>query len=110
MSYTLIRRYAETTIEGPLSAIFGLLYLIVFLFFISLIIRLVLDWIQIFSHDWRPRGAVLLLAEGVYSVTDPPLRALRRVVPPLNLGAIRLDLAFTVLFLIVVILMSLLQP
>ena len=56
--------------------IFRFLYYIVFLFFIVLIGRLVLDWIQVFARDWRPRGAMLVVAEGVYSATDPPLRVL----------------------------------
>ena len=85
-----------------------LLGLALFLYFIVLLGRLVLDWVQVFSRDWRPRGVILVVAEGVYSVTDPPLKALRRVLPPLRLGAVQLDLAFTALFLIVVVLLSLL--
>jgi YggT family protein len=71
------------------------------LFFVALICRLVLDWIQVLARQWRPRGPVLLLAEGVYTVTDPPLKFLRRLIPPLSLGGIRLDLAFLVLILVV---------
>ena len=88
--------------------IFRFLYYIVFLFFIVLIGRLIFDWIQVFARDWRPRGAMLVVAEGVYSATDPPLRALRRVLPPLRLGQIQIDLAFLVLFLLVSILLSVL--
>jgi YggT family protein len=87
-----------------------LLYYVVFLFFIVLIGRLVIDWIQVFARDWRPRGFVLVLAEGIYSATDPPLRALRRFLPPLRIGQVQLDLAFIVLFLIVTLLMGLLRP
>ncbi len=76
-----------------------LLDLILFLYFIVLIGRLVFDWIQMFSRDWRPTGAVLVVAEFIYSLTDPPLRALRRVIPPLRLGGVALDLAFLVLIL-----------
>ena len=83
-----------------MTIVLTLLYYVVFLFFIALIIRLVFDWIQVFSRDWRPRGVVLVVAEAVYSVTDPPLRALRRVIPPLRLGPVQLDLAFTVLFIV----------
>jgi YggT family protein len=86
-----------------------LLGFVVFLFFLALIIRLVFDWVRVFSRDWRPSGVVLVAAEAVYSVTDPPLRALRRLLPPLRLGGVQLDLAFMVLFLIVIILMSILQ-
>jgi YggT family protein len=71
------------------------------LFFAALICRLVLDWIQVLARQWRPRGPVLLLAEGVYTVTDPPLKFLRRLIPPLSLGGVRLDLAFLVLILVV---------
>ena len=81
---------------------------LVFIFFVVLIGRLVLDWVQVFAREWRPRGVLLIIAEAVYSITDPPLKALRRVVPPLQLGSIRLDLAFLILFFATSILTSIL--
>lgn len=84
----------------------GLLQFVLWLFLLLLIGRLVLDWVQFFAREWRPRGAALVAAEAVYTVTDPPLRALRKVIPPLTLGQVRLDLAFLVLFLLVSIAMS----
>jgi YggT family protein len=72
---------------------------VLYLFFAALICRLVLDWIQVLAREWRPRGPILVVAEGVYTVTDPPLKFLRRLIPPLSLGTIRLDLAFLVLML-----------
>jgi YggT family protein len=69
----------------------------VFLFFVILLGRLVLDWVQAFARDWRPRGPLLVVAEVVYTITDPPLKALRKLIPPLTLGTLRLDLAFLVL-------------
>lgn len=71
------------------------------LFFAALICRLVLDWIQVLAREWQPRGPLLVFAEGVYTVTDPPLKFLRRLIPPLSLGSIRLDMAFLVLILAV---------
>jgi YggT family protein len=73
----------------------------VLLFFAALICRLVLDWIQVLAREWRPRGPVLFFAEAVFTVTDPPLKFLRRLIPPLSLGGIRLDMAFLVLILAV---------
>jgi YggT family protein len=80
----------------------------VFVFFVVLIGRLVLDWVQVFARDWRPKGVVLVIAEAIYTVTDPPLKALRRLIPPLQLGALRLDLAFLILFFGTSILMGIL--
>ena len=80
----------------------------VFLFFVVLLARLVLDWIQAFARDWRPRGPLLVVAEFIYTVTDPPLKALRRVIPPLTLGTLRLDLAFLVLMVATSLLTSIL--
>ena len=79
---------------------------VVFLFFVILLGRLVLDWVQAFARDWRPRGPILVVAEVVYTITDPPLKALRKVIPPLSLGNLRLDLAFLVLMLMTTLLMS----
>jgi len=85
------------------------LVFVVYLFFAALICRLVLDWIQALAREWRPSGPVLVLAEGIYTVTDPPLKFLRRLIPPLSLGTIRLDVAFLVLMLAVSLTLSLLQ-
>lgn len=82
-----------------------ILGLLLFLYFLVLIGRLVFEWIQVFSRGWRPTGVLLVLAEIIYSLTDPPLRALRRVIPPLRLGGVSLDLAFLVLIIGVSILM-----
>ncbi|MGZ4592216.1 MAG: YggT family protein [Actinomycetes bacterium] len=75
--------------------------LLLLLFFILLIARLVLDYVQMFARSWRPTGFMLVLAEVIYTITDPPLRALRKVIPPLRLGAVSLDLSFLVLIILV---------
>ncbi|QIX26370.1 YggT family protein [Nocardioides sp. JQ2195] len=66
-------------------------------FFLALLwIRFVFDWVQVFARSWSPRGPLLVFLELVYSVTDPPIKALRRVIPPLRLGSIALDLSFLI--------------
>ncbi len=80
--------------------------LVVFLFFLALIGRLILDWVQVLSRDWRPRGAVLVVAEVVYSITDPPLRLLRKVIPGVTIGGMRIDFAFLALMIITSVLMN----
>ncbi len=72
-------------------------------------VRLVLDWVQVFARDWRPRGAALVVAEITYTITDPPLKAVRKVVPPLSLGQIRLDLAFLIVMIACSILLGVLS-
>lgn len=86
-----------------------ILGLVVLAFFVLLIGRLVLDWVQAFARDWRPRGVVLVVAEAIYTVTDPPLKALRKIVPPLRIGQIAIDLAFMILFIVTVLLLQLLR-
>ena len=90
------------------SIVADVIRFVVFVFFVVLIGRLVLDWVQVFARDWRPKGVVLVIAEAIYTVTDPPLKALRRLIPPLQLGALRLDLAFLILFFGTSILMGIL--
>jgi YggT family protein len=71
-----------------------------------LILRLVIDWTMVFARSWRPSGAIAAVLEVAYSATDPPLRALRRVIPPLRLGSFALDLAFYVVLIVAFALIS----
>jgi len=66
---------------------------------VILIARFVIDWVQVLARSWRPSGLVLVICEFVYTITDPPLRALRRVIPPLRLGSVALDLSPMVLLI-----------
>ncbi|WP_426595363.1 YggT family protein [Cellulomonas sp. McL0617] len=84
------------------------LHLVVLVFFLILLVRLVLDWVQFFAREWRPSGVSLVIAEVTYSVTDPPLKALRRIIPSVRIGSVQLDLAFMVLFFICLILLQVL--
>ena len=83
------------------SPVGQILVLILWLFFVLLIARLVLDYVQMFARSWRPTGPLLVVAEVVYTITDPPLRALRKVIPPLRIGSVSLDLSFLVLIVLV---------
>ena len=85
------------------------LSLLLQLFVFVLIARVVLEMVQSFSRSWRPTGFVLVLAEVVYTITDPPLRFLRRFIKPIRLGSIALDLSVLVLFFGIILLQSLLR-
>ena len=88
--------------------IVGLVIHVVLWIFIALLwVRFVVDWVQVFARSWVPRGVILVLLEGVYSVTDPPIKALRRVVPPLRLGAVALDLSFLIVIVVAYLLLNL---
>jgi YggT family protein len=73
-------------------------------YLVLLIVRLIFSWIQVYAREWHPTGILLVVAEGVYSATDPPLRFLRRYIPTLRLGSVALDLSFMLLFLVVYVL------
>ena len=90
-----------------MGIVFGLVYLALLFFFVALIVRLVFDWVQMFARSWRPRGVALVAAHAVYSVTDRPLKLLRRLIPPLRLGGMSLDLGFVLLFIAVSVAMTL---
>jgi YggT family protein len=81
------------------------IYYVLWIFLLTLFGRMILSWVPVLVRDWQPRGPVLVVAEIIYSVTDPPLRALRRVLRPVRVGNVMLDLAFIGLFILVSILM-----
>jgi YGGT family. len=84
------------------------LYYAAGLYMLVLLTRMVLDWVRFFSPQWRPSGLVLAFANLMYALTDPPLRFLRRYIPPLRLGqGFALDVGFMVLFIGVIVLQRL---
>ncbi|GAB3223422.1 YggT family protein [Glycomyces halotolerans] len=83
-----------------------LIYLALFVFYLFLLARLVGSVVVQFSRRWQPGPRAAALLESVFSVTDPPLKGLRKVIPPLRLGSVSIDLAFLALLLIVWILMD----
>ena len=81
-------------------AVFGeVLYGLLTAFIWLLWIRFIVDWVQVFARAWEPHGVLLVLLEIVYSITDPPIKALRRVIPPLRLGQVALDLSFLIVII-----------
>ena len=81
-----------------MQAIGQVIHLILWLFIALLWVRFVFDWVQVFARSWAPRGPLLVLLEAVYSVTDPPIKALRRFIPPLRIGNFALDLSMLLVF------------
>jgi YggT family protein len=88
------------------SVVWQVLYIVLMCFFVLLLARMVMDWVQFFARDWRPGRAMVVLLESIYTVTDPPLKLLRRWIPPVRIGGAALDLAFMLLIIIVLILIQ----
>jgi YggT family protein len=61
--------------------------------------RFILDFVSMLAREWRPRGFLLVLAELVYTITDPPVKAVRRVVPPLRAGGVAIDFSWTIVLI-----------
>jgi len=80
------------------------------IYLVVLIGRMIFSWVQVFARDWRPSGMLLVIAEGIFTITDPPLKFLRRFIPTLRLGMMALDLSFMVLFFVILILLEVVVP
>lgn len=76
------------------------LELVLWFYILLLLARIVADWVQMFARSWQPSGFMLVLLEIVYSATDPPIRLIRRFVPPLKLGGQAIDLSILLVLLI----------
>lgn len=90
-------------IVGVIASILNSLLLI---YVLVLLVRLVLDWIPFFNREWRPKGAGLVAAEVIYTVTDPPIKLFRRFIPPLRVGSIAIDFGFALTMLLCFVLLA----
>ena len=85
----------------------AIIILLLYAFLGLMLVRLVVDWVQMFARSWSPTGPVLFVLEIVYTVTDPPIMFVRRFVPPLRLGSVALDTSFLLVLLAVYLLRAL---
>jgi YggT family protein len=88
------------------SVVGQVLHTVLLVFLVLLIFRLVMDYVFMLARGFRPHGPFAIACELTYTVTDPPIKAVRRVLPPLRIGNVSLDLAFMVVFFVTVVLMS----
>ena len=84
----------------------AILNALLFLYVLVLLARLVLEYIPMFNREWRPKGAGLIAAEVVCTVTDPPIKLFRRFIPPLRIGGLAIDFGFALTMLLVFVLMG----
>lgn len=82
-----------------MSGVGEIIATILWIYFLVLLARFIIDLVQMLSPDWKPKGPILVIAEVVYTLTDPPLKLLRGIIPPLKIGQVALDLSFLVLIL-----------
>ncbi|EHR51904.1 YggT family protein [Saccharomonospora amisosensis] len=93
-----------------MEAVRLILYWLLFAFWLLLMARIVVELVRAFARDWRPAGGVAVTLETIYTVTDPPVRLVRRIIPIMRIGGVGLDLSIMVLLLVVFILMQLAYP
>lgn len=86
-----------------------LLWWVLQVFWFLLLARIIVEMIQSFSRDWRPSGVMAVIFEILFTITDPPVKALRRLIPPVRLGAVALDLSVIVLFIGIIVLQAVIQ-
>lgn len=86
-----------------------LLWWVLQVFWFLLLARIIVEMIQSFSRDWRPSGVLAVIFEILFTITDPPVKALRRLIPPVRLGAVALDLSVIVLFIGIIVLQAVIQ-
>ena len=89
-----------------LQLIAAILNGVLLLYVLVLLTRMVLDFVPLLNREWRPRGAGLVAAEAVFTVTDPPIRFFRRFIRPVRIGPIAIDFAFTIVLLLCFVLLA----
>jgi YggT family protein len=86
--------------SGAPRLVAAFLLVVLVVFFLIMWARLVLDWVRALRPEWRPRGPALVAAEAAYAVTDPPIRVVRRIIPPIRVGSARVEFSWSIVMLV----------
>lgn len=93
-----------------MEAVWLVVWYVLFLFWLLLTARIVVELVRTFAREWHPAGGVAVTLETIYTVTDPPVRLFRRIIPMVRIGGVGLDLSIMVLLLVVFFAMQLATP
>jgi YggT family protein len=79
------------------------------IYFYLMIARLIADLVLSVNPGWRPRGLLLVVSEIIYTLTDPPIKLIRKFIKPVRFGGLALDFGWTIVVFAIGILQSLLS-
>jgi YggT family protein len=91
-------------VNSGVSLIATIISIAINLFVLTMWARFILDLVSMLAREWRPRGVLLVLAELAFTITDPPIKAVRRVVPPLRAGGVVIDFSWSIVLISAIIL------
>jgi YggT family protein len=91
------------------GALHELLCLVLTIFTILLFIRVIASWAQLFGFRPPISGPVRTGLDLLDDVTEPVLRPLRGMIPPIRAGGVGLDLSIIVAFVILAVLRAALR-
>lgn len=91
---------------GVLAVLFLVLRIALRIYTLVLWARFILDWVTVLNRNFRPRGFAAVAVEFVYTITDPPIRMFRRLLPPIRLGQVAIDLGWMLTMLVCIILLA----
>ncbi|QBI18126.1 YggT family protein [Egibacter rhizosphaerae] len=74
---------------------FGIFCTALTIYYIILLVRIILSWVPSLPDALRP------VADFVYLLTDPVLRPVRGLLPPLRIGGVGLDLSPIIVFIVI---------
>ncbi len=95
---------------GLVSILAWVVFAALGVFILFMWVRLILDWARALQPRWRPKGALLVIAEACFTVTDPPLKVVRRVVKPIRVGQAQLDFAWSIILILALVLLYIVGP
>lgn len=87
-----------------ISFIATVVYLILITYLVVLWARFIIDLARVLNRNWRPRGLMVVVAEFVFTITDPPIRAVRKILPPVRVGGAALDFSWSIVMIVVIVL------
>jgi YggT family protein len=86
------------------NAALSVLCVLLTVYFYILLAQVILSWAFVLGMRRPYAGPGRVIVDGLDAVTEPVLRPLRRLIPPLRAGGVGLDLSILVAFVILYVL------